>query len=104
MTIEDRLQIAELLSEYGGLLTEKQRETVALYCDMDLSLAEVAAEMGTTRQAVRDLIVRTVAVLEDYESKLGNVQLKSALMATLRACTDANWQVGCAKAIALLEE
>lgn len=104
MTIEDRLQIAELLAEYGGLLTEKQRDTVALYCDMDLSLAEVAGEVGTSRQAVRDVIVRSVTTLEDYENRLGNVRLKSALLEILGGCTDADWQERCRKAIALLEE
>ena len=30
MTIEDRVQIAELLSEYGAMLTLKQRETATM--------------------------------------------------------------------------
>ena len=102
MTIEDRVAIAELLAEYGALLTAKQRDTVAMYCDMDLSLAEVADEVGTTRQAVRDVIVRTVAVLENYEEKLGNVCLKAALLATLKG--DADCQERCRQAIAMLEE
>ncbi len=104
MTIEDRFMIAELLQEYGALLTDKQRETVAMYCDMDLSLAEVADEVGTTRQAVRDVIVRAVAVLEQYEAKMGNVRLKSALLAVLKGCTGENWQSACNQAIALLED
>ena len=104
MTIEDRVAIAELLAEYGALLTAKQRDTVAMYCDMDLSLAEVADEVGTTRQAVRDVIVRSVAVLENYEDKLGNVRLKAALLGRLKGCTDADWRERCNQAIAMLEE
>ena len=104
MTIEDRVAIAELLAEYGALLTAKQRDTVAMYCDMDLRLAEVADEVGTTRQAVRDVIVRAVAVLENYEQKLGNVRLKAALLGCLKGSTDADWQDRCHQAIAMLEE
>lgn len=104
MTIEDRFVIAELLAEYGALLTDKQRDTVSMYCDMDLSLAEVADEVGTTRQAVRDVIVRSVATLEEYEQKLGNVRLKSALVATLRGCTEADWAEKRDQAIAMLED
>ncbi|MBQ4444611.1 MAG: DNA-binding protein [Clostridia bacterium] len=104
MTIEDRVLIAELLAEYGALLTDKQRETVEMYCLMDLSLQEVADEVGTTRQAVRDVVTRTVASLEEYENKLGNVRLKSAVLAALKGCTEADWRVRCDEAIALLED
>lgn len=104
MTIEDRYAITQLLAEYGALLTDKQRDTLTMYCDMDLSLAEVAAEYGTTRQAVRDVIVRAVAILEQYEAKLGNVRRRAQLLGILTTCTDADWRQGVANAIALLED
>ena len=103
MTIEDRVAIAELLSEYGAMLTDKQRETVSMYCLMDLSLQEIADEVGTSRQAVRDIVVRVVATLEEYESKLGNVRLKSAVLDALKDA-DTDWEVRCERAIALLED
>lgn len=103
MTIEDRVQIAELLSEYGAMLTLKQRETATMYCLYDLSLQEIADEVGTTRQAVRDIVVRVVATLEEYEQKLGNVRLKSALLDALKD-TDADPLARCTRAIALLED
>ena len=68
MTLDDRVMIAELLAEYGALLTEKQRAVLTMYCEMDLSLHEVAQEYGISRQAVRDVIVRAVAALEQYEA------------------------------------
>ena len=39
-----KLQLSELLSVYGGLLTEKQRDALVMYCNCDLSLGEIADE------------------------------------------------------------
>ena len=104
MTIEDRVSIAELLTEYGALLTDKQRETLTMYCLYDLSLQEIADEVGTSRQAVRDIVTRVVATLESYEEKLGNVRLKGAVLDALKGCTESDWKARLDRAIALLEE
>lgn len=58
---------------YSSLLTGKQREFLELYYQHDLSLAEVAAESGISRQAVHDLLKRAVRTLESAEEKLGLV-------------------------------
>jgi predicted DNA-binding protein YlxM (UPF0122 family) len=58
---------------YGGLLTEKQQKVFGLYYLENLSLAEIAEEEGTTRQAVHDLLRRTEKRLVGWESKLGLV-------------------------------
>jgi len=71
MDINDRIIISQLFEEYGALLTEKQRDILSLYCDMDLSLFEIAEKYGVSRQAIRDSILRSVASLHEYESKLG---------------------------------
>lgn len=84
MTLDDRVMIGELLAEYGALLTDKQRAMLALYCEMDLSLQEVADEYDVSRQAVRDSIVHAVASLEQYEDKLGAVRLRRELLAVLQ--------------------
>ena len=83
MTLDDRVMIGELLGEYGALLTDKQRDTLDMYCSMDFSLQEVADEYGTSRQAVRDIIVRAVALLEQYECKLGALRLRRGLVSAL---------------------
>ena len=59
-----------LLSTYGGLLTEKQREALRLHYDEDLSLAEIAEQFHVSRQNVHDLITRSTQQLERYESQL----------------------------------
>ncbi len=65
------LEISLLLDFYGDMLTEKQRDVVELYYNEDLSLSEIAAHSGITRQGVRDSIKRAESVLLDLEERLG---------------------------------
>ena len=64
------LEISFLLDFYGDMLTEKQRDVVELYYNEDLSLAEIAAHSGITRQGVRDSITRAESQLLEYEDRL----------------------------------
>lgn len=59
---------------YGELLTEHQQRIYedAIYNDM--SLSEIAAEAGISRQGVHDLIRRCDKTLQEYESKLHLVE------------------------------
>lgn len=104
MTIEDRCAVGELYAEYGPLLTDKQQQMLAMYCEMDLSLQEVAEEYGISRQAVRDSIVRAVNSLQSYEAKLGNVRLKAQLSTALCTADGDNWQAVIARCKQLLED
>ena len=65
------LEISYLMDFYGNLLKDKQRDIMQLYYQEDLSLAEIAAEVGITRQGVRDAIKRAETQLQDMESRLG---------------------------------
>lgn len=65
------LEISLLLDFYGDMLTDKQRDVVELYYNEDLSLGEIAAHSGITRQGVRDSIKRAESQLLEYESRLG---------------------------------
>lgn len=69
--MEKNIEISLLLDFYGELLKPSVRETIDLYYNDDLSLAEVAAQCGITRQGVRDSIKRGEAQLFSYEEKLG---------------------------------
>ena len=55
---------------YGELLTKHQRKVYedAIYHDM--SLSEIAEEIGISRQGVHDLIKRCDKALLEYEEKL----------------------------------
>lgn len=69
--MEKNVEISLLLSFYKNMLTERQADTVELYYNEDLSLAEVGAELGISRQGVRDNLKRAEAILYDAEKKLG---------------------------------
>lgn len=56
---------------YGGLLTDKKRAVMECYHEDDMSLGEIADEMGISRAAVYDSLKSAEAQLMQYEEKLG---------------------------------
>ena len=68
---EKNLKIGFLLDCYGDVLTERRRTVLDYYDNDDLSLAEIADEIGISRQGVRDLIKNAEEELYFYEEKLG---------------------------------
>ncbi len=60
-----------LLDFYGELLTDKQRECFDLHYNEDLSLSEIAEQLGISRQGVWDNIRRAEGAMEDVERKTG---------------------------------
>ena len=69
--MEKNIEVSLLLDFYGELLKPSCRQMAELYYNDDLSLAEVAAETGITRQGVRDRIKRGEKQLFEFEQKLG---------------------------------
>ena len=55
--MEKNVTVSILLDTYGKVLTDKQQDVLDLYYNQNLSLAEIAEEIGITRQAVHDCIV-----------------------------------------------
>ena len=68
---------------YGELLTEHQQKIYEDAVYNDLSLGEIAAEAGISRQGVHDLIKRCDKILTDYESKLHLVERFAAARKTV---------------------
>jgi len=68
---EKDLNIAFLLDFYGDVLSERKRTVLDYYYNDDCSLAEIAEEIGITRQGVRELIKKAEEELRFYEEKLG---------------------------------
>jgi len=68
--MERMLQLALLYDFYSELLTEKQRAVFEMSIFNDMSLSEVAKELGITPQGVRDFLKRTEKILNDYDSAL----------------------------------
>ena len=68
---EKNLNIGLLLDFYGELLSERKRSVMDMYYNEDLSLAEIAAEIGISRQGARDIIKKSEEELLFFEEKLG---------------------------------
>ena len=86
---EARIELIWLMDFYGPLLTEHRREVMRLYCEEDMTLAEIAEELEITRQGVSDAMKKARAQLEDYEKKLGLAARYRAMGDEPQRCLDA---------------
>ena len=67
-------ELAMLFDTYGMMLTDKQRDCFDMRYNQDLSLGEIAQELGVSRQAVNDNLTRTEALLRRMEENIGSVK------------------------------
>ena len=81
---EKNMKIAYLIDFYGDLLDDHTGEVLRAYYDDDLSLAEIAAEEGISRQGVRHLIKKGEEQLLFLEEKLGLAEKHIALKNTAK--------------------
>lgn len=88
MFVKD-LEIGFLLDFYGEVLSDRKRTVLDYYYNDDLSLAEIAEEIGISRQGVRDLIKKAEEELRFFEEKLGlaerfrNTQMRAERLLSL---------------------
>lgn len=101
--MDDVVRMGLLYDFYGALLTKKQQKVFGLYYLENLSLAEIAEEVGTSRQAVHDLLQRTEKLLTGWESKLGLVDRYlrglDAVQGLMRAVRNLNGVLPAAKPV-----
>lgn len=71
----DSLEMTLLFDYYGELLTQRQRECFDMRYNQDLSMSEIAQELGVSRQGVFDNLSRAEALLRNMEDKTGCVRL-----------------------------
>jgi predicted DNA-binding protein YlxM (UPF0122 family) len=71
--LDGRTAVVRLFDTYARLLTARQREMLRMYYHDDLSLGEIAARCGVTRQAVFDSLRRSVRELWSLEKRVGVV-------------------------------
>ncbi len=83
-----RVELAWLAAFYGPMLTDKQREVLALHCEEDMSLGEIAQTAGISRQGVHELITRASERLNDLEGKLHMAARFRQMEEGLTACRD----------------
>ena len=70
----EALEMTLLFDYYGDLLTDRQRSCLDLRYNQDLSLGEIAQELGVSRQGVYDNLSRAEALLRNMEEKTGCVR------------------------------
>ena len=82
--LEKSVEIGTLYAFYGGLLTQRQQDALRLHYEEDLSLGEIAEELGVSRQNVHELITRSVQKLRRYEETLGGMKRAAETAKELR--------------------
>lgn len=86
--IDEKLNVSELLRVYGALLTSHQAEIMRQYYDCDISLFEIASDLDVSRQAVRDVLVRSVKTLKDVDKKLRLIERSSCILDAINAAKE----------------
>ena len=64
------LELSLLYEYYGNLLSETQQEICELYYNQNLTLTEIAEDLGITKQGVRDALKKAEKLLYKYEDAL----------------------------------
>ena len=85
----DAYELALLFDTYGAMLTDKQRDCFDMRYNQDLSLGEIAEEMGVSRQAVNDNLTRTEALLRRMEENIGCVKRDMLMRRAVQEILDA---------------
>ena len=65
------MRLAYLLVFYGEILDTHSRDIMRAYYEDDLSLSEIAEDIGISRQGVRHIIKKSEEQLDFLERKLG---------------------------------
>ncbi|HBR32901.1 MAG TPA: DNA-binding protein [Clostridiales bacterium] len=76
---EKRAEICRLMDFYAVILSARQRELLEMYYYEDLSLSEIAENLGITRQGVRDTLQHGAAALLTFEKTLGLIKKSTAI-------------------------
>ncbi len=85
----DALEMTLLFDYYGELLTERQKLCFDMRYNQDLSLGEIAEELGISRQGVHDNLSRTEALLRNMEAKTGCVSRDLACRRAVKTILEA---------------
>ncbi len=68
--LDEIITLSILYDFYGELLSDHKKQIFEDYVLNDLSLSEIAAEQGISRQGVYDIVKRCTQELKEYETKL----------------------------------
>lgn len=85
---EKNMRIAYLLDFYHDVLDEHTAAVMKSYYNDDLSLAEIAGDVGISRQGIRHLIKKGEERLEFLEERLGLAKHYTELDGVCESLTD----------------
>ena len=71
MQIEEHNELVSLFDLYGELLSNKQREVIDKFLNLDIAESELAELLGESRQSVHDAITKAKQQLLSFEEKGG---------------------------------
>lgn len=71
MKLEKLVEYSELFELYGDLFSDKMKKIFSCYYISDLTLSEIAANEGISRQAVLDVIHQCEKKLTKFENSIG---------------------------------
>lgn len=77
--MEKIVKVAQLFDIYGSLLNEKQKDVINCYYNEDLSLQEIADNNNKSKQAISEMITRSVDKLFEFEDELSLLKKKEEL-------------------------
>ena len=69
--LENFVEYGALFEVYGKLLSSDRQKIMASYFGFNMTLVEIAEELGISRQAVLDAIKKSCEKLQGFESALG---------------------------------
>ncbi len=72
--LDEIVEQSILYDFYGELLSNHKKQIFEDYVLNDMSLGEIAAEQGISRQGVHDIVKRCTLELREYEEKLSLVR------------------------------
>ncbi|WP_228352698.1 YlxM family DNA-binding protein [Variimorphobacter saccharofermentans] len=108
--LDEIVWLSILYDFYGDLLSDHKKHIFEDYVLNDLSLGEIAAEQGISRQGVYDIVKRCTVQLKEYEDKLSLVQRfqsikeKLGTMKELLSVVEQSGDVSTVKEIATLAD
>lgn len=73
-TISNLMRLTVLFDFYGKLLKPQYQKCVEGYLDEDLSMPEIAENLGVSRQYIHTVLNKAVAELEDFDQKLNLIE------------------------------
>jgi predicted DNA-binding protein YlxM (UPF0122 family) len=77
--MEKLVKVARLFDIYAPLLNEKQRDVINCYYNEDLSLNEIAENNNRSKQAISDMVQRSVDKLFEFENELSLLEKQEEL-------------------------